>query len=194
MCSTDLSGTSSDGPDWSLGERVNILLMGVDRRPEEKMDDPVRTDTMMVVSIDPNTHTASMLGIPRDLWVPIPLPNNGVLHDRINTANVYGVMRNLPGGGAQLAKDTVSYNLGVKIHYFLMIDFQGFRNIIDALGGIDVYLDKPLVDYEYPTDNYGYMTVSIPAGNQHLDGERALQYARSRHSDSDFGRIGRAHV
>jgi LCP family protein required for cell wall assembly len=182
---------SPDAPDWSNKERVNVLVLGIDRRPDEKFDDPVRTDVMMLVSIDPASHSASMLSIPRDLWVPIPVQGGGVLHDRVNTANVYGALRNYPGGGAQLAKETVQYNLGVRVHYYVMLDFDGFEKVIDTVGGIDVHLDRKLIDYEYPTPYYGVQTIEIPAGDQHLDGQRSLWYARSRHQDSDFGRMRR---
>ncbi len=188
---TPSSGASADTPDWSNRERVNVLVMGVDRRPDETMDSTVRTDVMEVISIDPYTKSASMLGIPRDLWVPIPLGNNQVTYERVNAANVVGVLRKYPGGGAALAKETVQYNFGVRINYYVMLDFDGFRNLIDILGGVDIHVEKTLIDSEYPTDYYGVQRVVIPAGDQHMDGEVALQYARSRHSDSDFGRMKR---
>jgi LCP family protein required for cell wall assembly len=184
-------GSSPDAPDWRNKERVNVLVMGIDRRPDEKFEDPVRTDVMMLVSVDPHSQTASMLSVPRDLWVPIPLPNGQKVEERINAANVVGVMRNHPGGGPQLAKETFQYNLGVRVHYYVMIDFEGFEKIIDTLGGVDIRVEQTIIDNLYPTKNYGIQRITIPAGDQHLDGERALQYARSRHQDSDFGRMKR---
>lgn len=183
--------TSADAPDWGNQERVNVLVMGVDRRPDETMDSTVRTDVMEIISIDPYTKSASMLGIPRDLWVPIPLGNNQVTYERVNAANVVGVLRKHPGGGAALAKETVQYNLGVRINYYLMLDFDGFRSLIDTLGGVDIHVEKTLIDNQYPTDYYGTQRVVIEAGDQRMNGEVALQYARSRHADSDFGRMKR---
>ncbi len=186
-----LTNADAGAPDWSNKERVNILFLGVDRRPNDYANEPTRTDTMMLVTLDPYTKTASMVGIPRDLWVPIPYQSNKVLYDRINTPNVYGDLYDYPGGGPALTKDTVQYNLGVRVHYYVMIDFDGFRKLIDSVGGLDIDVPTALDDWEYPTDDYKTMRVHIPVGLQHLDGERTLQYARSRHIDSDFGRMKR---
>ena len=130
-----------------------------------------------------------MLTIPRDLYVPIPAPGAG--ENRINTANFYGDQTNYPGGGPALAKKTIEYNFGIPIHYYVLIDFNGFRKIIDAMGGIDVNVPQAIDDPEYPTEDYGVMHLQIPAGMQHMDGELALKYARTRHTDSDFGRSQR---
>lgn len=178
-------------PDWDNQERVNILIMGVDRRPSEGTGAPTRTDTMMILTLDPYSKTAGILSIPRDLFVPIPVRQGLVLHERVNTANVYGETYNYPGGGPALAKETVQYNFGVRIHYYLMVDFEGFERLVDAIGGVDVKVERPLIDHLYPTPDYETMSIYIPAGAQHLDGERTLWYVRSRHQDSDFGRIQR---
>ena len=178
-------------PDWDNQERVNILIMGVDRRPSEGTDAPTRTDTMMILTLDPYSKTAGILSIPRDLFVPIPVRQNLVLHERINTANVYGETFEYPGGGPALAKETVQYNFGVRIHYYLMVDFEGFERLVDAIGGVDVEVERPLIDHLYPTSDFETMSIYIPEGAQHLDGERTLWYVRSRHQDSDFGRIQR---
>ena len=178
-------------PDWKNMDRVNILLLGVDRRPDEGSGALTRTDTMMILTFDPFSKTSGLLSIPRDTWVPIPIRPGLVLQDRINTATVYGEVYKYPGGGLELVRDTVQYNLGVHIHYYVMVDFDAFRKLIDTLGGIDVDVPVPLADNFYPTENYDIKRIYFPAGLQHLDGERALQYARSRHQDSDFGRIQR---
>lgn len=172
-------------PDWSQKERVNILLLGVDQRPQE--GGPCRTDTMILVTVDPATNTAGMLSIPRDLYVEIP----GYGSNRINVAHFIGDRDNYPGGGPALAKKTVQYNLGVPIHYYVRINFQGFRDIIDALGGITVEVEREIWDDKYPDENYGYMTIYIPAGVQQMDGEMALRYSRTRHNGSDFVRLRR---
>lgn len=181
---------SKSGPDWAAKERINILLLGIDRRPKEAQA-PARTDTMLLVTLDPASKSVGMLSIPRDMWVPIPLGKGNVVYDRINTANVYGEINDYPGGGVALTKSTVEYNLGIRVHYYALTDFRGFEKMVDALGGVDVYLEEPLVDYEYPTPDYDTTTIYIPQGRQHLNGEKALWYARSRHQDSDFGRMER---
>ncbi|MBM2826303.1 MAG: putative LytR family transcriptional protein [Dehalococcoidia bacterium] len=190
-----LAGASGeDSPEAAASStrgRVNVLILGVDLRPEDGKGAPSRTDTMMVASIDPINKTAALLSIPRDLWVPIPLQDGKVVHERINAANVYGELYNYPGGGPALARDTVQYNLGIRVHHYVLLDFEGFEALIDALGGVTLELEEPLVDHEYPTQNYGVKSIYIPAGVQHLNGERALWYARSRHQDWDLGRVKR---
>lgn len=174
-------------PNVAAGERINVLLLGIDRRKGEQ--GPWRTDTMIVATLDPKTKTAGLLSIPRDLYVPIPAPGAG--ENRINTANYYGDQTRYPGGGPALAKKTVEYNFAIPVHYYVLIDFDGFRRIIDTLGGIDIDVPQPIHDDAYPTEDYGVTTIYIPAGRQHMDGERALQYARTRHSTSDFDRSKR---
>jgi anionic cell wall polymer biosynthesis LytR-Cps2A-Psr (LCP) family protein len=90
-----------------------------------------------------------------------------------------------------LAKKTVQYTLGVPIHYYVRINFEGFEKLVDTLGGITVDVEEAIHDDRYPDANYGYMTIDIPAGVQHMDGKTALQYARARHGGSDFTRARR---
>jgi len=146
-----------------------------------------RTDTMMVLTLDPTTLQAGVLSIPRDLWVPIPGYNQG----RINTAHRLGELYNYPGGGPALARETVEYNLGIPIQYYVRLNFQGFVDLIDLIGGIDVYVAEPINDPLYPDNNYGYDPLYIPAGQQHFDGAMALKYARTRHDSNDFERARR---
>ena len=180
-----------DTVESSARGRVNVLILGVDHRPEDGKGSPSRSDTMIVATIDPINKSAGLLSIPRDLWTPIPLQDGTVIQERINSANVYGEMYNYPGGGPALARDTVQYNLGIRIHHYVLLDFEGFEALIDALGGVTLELTEPLVDNEYPTEDYGVKSIYIPAGVQHLNGEKALWYARSRHQDWDFGRVKR---
>ncbi len=173
-------------PRWEGAERVNILVMGIDQREFE--DGPWRTDTMLVLTIDPITKSAGMLSIPRDLWVPIPGYNEG----RINQAHFFGELYDYPGGGPGLAVKTVQYNLGVPIHYYGRFNFTAFEELVDIIGGVDVYVEEEINDDTYPDEAYGYDPLHIPAGWQHLNGEMALKYARTRHSlDGDFGRAKR---
>lgn len=166
-------------------QRVNVLVMGIDRRPGDAFIS--RTDTMIIMSINPADNTAVMLSVPRDLYVQIP----GHSRNRINTAFVFGAQGNNPAAGAELAMETVEYNLGVPIDHYLMVDFSAVIRGVDALGGIDVDVPFEIYDPTYPDMNYGYDPLHIPAGRQHFDGEMALKYARTRHVDNDFGRAMR---
>lgn len=179
---------NDSSPVWTGQERVNVLLLGVDQRQDEK-GQPTRSDTMIVLTLDPVSKTGGMLSIPRDLWVAIPLKEVG--EERINSAHFFGDIYKYPGGGPALAKKTVSLNLGIPIHYYARVDFQGFERVVDSIGGINVDVQTPLRDDQYPDGNYGTIRIFIPAGLQHMDGQTALIFARSRHSDSDFGRIKR---
>lgn len=172
-------------PTWTGVERVNVLLLGVDERPQE--NGMSRTDTMMLLTLEPQTLQAGVLSIPRDLWVPIPGYNQG----RINTAHRLGEMYNYPGGGPALARETVEYNLGVPIQYYVRLNFQGFVDLVNLIGGIDIYVAEPINDLLYPDHNYGYEPLYIAAGQQHFDGEMALKYARTRHNSNDFDRARR---
>ena len=181
------SGGSGVGKD-----RINILVMGLDRRPREGQS-PSRSDTMFVLTVDPQTKTAGILGIPRDLYVDIPDGDGGYFEDRINTALVFGEVNDYKGGGQQLAIDTVEHNLGVKIGHYVIIDFEGFKEVIDALGGIDVdvptYVSDPTYSWtELPGD---YDPQEFEPGLQHMDGETALAYARIRQNSDDLDRIQR---
>lgn len=175
-------------PAWEPGrkERVNILLMGVDQRPGER--GPSRTDTLIVVTINPATEQVGMLSIPRDLWVRIP---GYEVFGKINTAYVVGEQNGYPGGGAALAKQTVSELIGYPVHYYVKVNFDGFRRLIDLIGGIDIYVPRDINDPTFPDDHYGYDPLFIPAGQHHMNGDLALKYARTRHVDDDYGRARR---
>ena len=168
----------SDLPTWSGTNRVNVLLLGIDHRDDQPIDGS-RSDTIMVVSIDPPARSVVMMSLPRDLWVSIP----GQYNDRINAAHVLG--------GPALVSRTVEANLGIRIHYYARIDFRGFEEIVDTLGGVIIDVERTIKDDEYPTEDYGIQRLFIPPGPQLMDGKLALQYARSRHSENDFGRARR---
>ncbi len=175
---------------WQGKERVNVLVLGIDRRTGE--EGYFRTDTMLVLTLDPVTETGGVLSIPRDLWVPIP----GYGVERINAAHVFGQRYNHPGGGPALAAKTVENNLGIPIHYHVRVDFSAFVELVDRIGGIDIYVEEEIRDPTYPShdpaDPYGYDPLYIEAGQHHFDGEMALRYARTRHSaGGDFDRARR---
>jgi LCP family protein required for cell wall assembly len=168
---------------WSGAERVTILLMGLDYRDWVEQRGYPRTDSMMLVSIDPVAHTAAMLSIPRDLWVEIP----GFGHNRINTAYPSGEINRLPGGGAELAMRTVESVVGVPIQYYAIIEFSTFERMIDEIGGIDV-----LVPARIKISPIGRQSRWLEAKPYHLDGADALAYARVRKAaGDDFGRAER---
>jgi LCP family protein required for cell wall assembly len=177
-------------PDWQGTDPFNILLLGVDQRDNEVAQGiPARSDTLILVRIDPKAKSAGMISIPRDLWVDIP----GFGQGKINTAYTYGELNKarVEGGGPGLAKRTVEQVIGLKVDFYGRVDFHGLEQIIDTLGGIVVDVERPIKDDEYPTENYGVERLYVPAGLQYMDGHMALRYARSRHSDNDFGRMRR---
>lgn len=180
------AGTTSGGttaPSWSGHGRLNVLLLGIDTRD----DDPEthNTDTIIVLSVDPDTRTAGMLSIPRDTLVDIP----GIGKDKVNSA--YAHAKDPDKNGAALARRTVEAFLGIPIHSYAVIDFNAFRQTIDAVGGVVIDVKRPLRDEQYPTAGAGIERIEFRSGPQLLDGEDALRYARSRHDSNDFNRSRR---
>ncbi len=168
---------------WDGQGRLTILLMGLDRRPGET-GLGYRTDTMLLVSIDPRVRSIGMLSIPRDLYVDVPGYSS---LRRINEPMALGELQAL-NYGPILAMETVQYNLGIRVNHYIVVDFQAFVQIVDALGGIEVITDYVIDDQYYPTMNYGYERFYLPAGRNMLDGQTALKFARTRHGDSDIER------
>jgi len=185
--------SSSDG-------RTNILILGVGGGNHEGAD---LTDTMMVLSLDQKNKSVAMISVPRDIW-------SDTLKDKVNSAYHYGELKQ-KGGGLLLSKVTVEDVLGISIHYAVVIDFSGFEKVIDEVGGIDVNVPTAFTDNQYPkpgmeqatcpgdpTNACVYESVHFDAGLQHMDGARALIYARSRHAEgvegSDFARSRRQQI
>ncbi len=168
-------------------DTITILLLGSDKRPGQTY---FRTDTIVIAAIRPALGQVSLISVPRDLYVYIP----SVGMDRVNAAYEYGVMYNYPGGGFALLKDTLLYNLGVRIDHLAIVDFDGFRRIVDTLGGVDVpvfcsYTDWHLIDPSYdPNNEDNWALYTVGPGVVHMDGDLALWYARSRKKSSDFDR------
>ncbi|WP_278725637.1 LCP family protein [Acidaminococcus intestini] len=163
-----------------LSSRINVLLLGKDDGDSEDMnnpDAPKRTDSMMVVSFDPENKQIAIVGLPRDTRVTIPGRRG---HDKINAAYAYG--------GTKRAVRTVEQLLQIPINYYMVVDWQGFIKVIDMLGGVDLYVDNNM-DYEDP---YANLKIHLKKGYQHLDGEKAGQYVRFRHDElGDIGRVER---
>ncbi len=180
-------------PDKALngedGDRVNVLLLGVGGAGH---DGPELTDTMIFASYKPSTSEVGMISIPRDLTVNI----SGYGYRKINAVNALAEMEER-GSGLDAAANTIETLFGQSVDYTIKVDFGGFEDIIDDLGGIDVYVDQSFEDYTYPVDDGegSVKTVSFTEGWVHMTGETALQFARSRHGTngegSDFARAER---
>lgn len=154
--------------------KVNIMVMGVDERSE----DVGRSDTLFVVTIDTNTKEVAMLSIPRDTRVKIP----GKSWDKINHA--YSL------GGAKLTEQTVEGLLGIKIDHHIEINLEGFKKIVDAIGGITIDVEKRMY-YSDPYDGDDGLVIDLRPGVQRMDGDTAIQYVRYRDEDGDIGRVER---
>ena len=172
--------------------RINILFIGIGGVGHKGGQ---LADTIQVASIDPINKTMGMLSIPRDLYVTQATGERSKINAVYANGATYCKLKSCPAGvdqGGAALKDTVSNTLGVPIHYFARIDFNGFKKIVDTLGGVQVYVDKPLSDPYFPDSELeGYEPLYIPAGLQKFNGTLALKYARSRESTSDFDRARR---
>ena len=153
---------------------LNIMIMGVDRRA----DDVGRSDTLMVLTYNPADKKASLLSLPRDTRVHIEKND----YDKINHAYAYG--------GHELTQKTVEAFLNVPMDYYVMIDVHAFEKIIDAVGGVDIDVEKRMY-YEDPWDDDGGLVIDLYPGKQHMDGKTAIQYVRYRDGEGDIGRINR---
>jgi LCP family protein required for cell wall assembly len=172
----------------ALPEAVfNVLLIGGDGR---EGDARYRTDSLIVVSVDRNAGTVTLISIPRDLFVYVP--RYGM--ERINVAYEAGERLDGPGGGQALLDQTLLYNLGLPIHFHAQVDFSGFKTLVDALGGIEVPVVCPVIDLELadqvPPERAGLerQTIEQPIGLTTMDGARALWYARVRPAGGDYFR------
>ena len=173
-------------PPLTNNETVNFLLIGSDKRPGSSY----RTDTLVIAILWPKEGQVSMISIPRDLWIYIPT----VGMQRVNTAYQSGEIYGYSGGGPGLLKDTIAYNLGIRIDHTAMVEFDGFRRIVDTLGGAEVPVSCAYTDWrlivpsydQYNENNWWLYTVG--PGVVHMDGDLALWYARSRSQSNDFDR------
>jgi len=181
---------TNDGvPLKSTNGKTNVLLLGIGGGKHAGSD---LTDTMIVLSLSGKDRTAALISIPRDIW-------SDTLKDKVNSAYHYGEMKK-KGGGMILARAVVEDIVGLPMHYVLFVDFTGFKNIIYILGGVDVHVSRGFTDTEFPipgkendtcpgdpTNKCLYQTVHFDAGVQHMDGDRALIYVRSRHAEGEEG-------
>jgi LCP family protein required for cell wall assembly len=186
-------------PPWDGKKRLNILLIGSDQRPNEGF---YNTDTLIVVSIDPETKKVAMFSLPRDV-VDVPIPSGparqlfgSVYAGKIN--GWFGAIRDredlFPGSnrtrGYNGLKAILGELYGLDIKYFVEVNFEGFKKVVDAIGGVTVNVQVPVADDQYPGER-GTARLYIPSGLQHMNGTQALRYARSRHTSDDFDRGAR---
>lgn len=194
------SPSPSPVPGWGEDGRLDLLLIGSDAGPDRWS---LRTDTMIVLSVDVATGRAALFGIPRNL-VGVPLPAesagafpNGRFPGLLNALYVYamGHPRVFPGGesrGFRAVSGAVQELLGVRLDGAVVVNLAGFVRLVDTLGGLWIQVPARLYDANYPLeDGSGHIVVDIRPGCRHLDGRLALAYARSRHQDSDYGRMAR---
>jgi LCP family protein required for cell wall assembly len=188
-------------PPWNGTDRLNILLIGSDQRPKENT---YNTDTLIVVSIDPTTRQVAMFSLPRDS-TDVPLPPGTPLSRAYNGAyplkinSLFTMTRNrgdlVPGTNAtrgyNALKEVLGNLYGVDIKYYIEVNFDGFKQVVDALGGVTINVQVPVTDEGYPADTGRQQRIYIPTGIQHMTGAQALVYARSRHGSDDFDRGSR---
>jgi len=168
-------------PPWDGASRVTILLIGLDYRDWEAGTGSPRSDTMILMTLDPLTMTAGVLSVPRDLWVNIP----GYGYNRINTAYAFGDGDKLPGGGPGLAMKSIENFLGVEINYYAQVDFLTFEQMIDTIGGVCLDIPEAIkVGRTFEGDDH------LEPGYQCLDGKSTLGYARARYTEG--GDVDRA--
>ncbi len=177
------------GPDTLLGSdgRFTILLLGSDYRPSNPGN---RTDAMMVVSVDPVSGDTAAFSVPRDTW-GFPLPTRGSYGAKVN--ELFEELESRNGKGEDGIKRAFARAFSIEVDHYALIGFNGVRKLVDAVGGVDVTLDRPYRDpyYWVSPRKRGF---SLPAGTSHLDGDEALVFARSRKGDNDFGRARRQQI
>jgi LCP family protein required for cell wall assembly len=178
-------------PDITHGERVNILLVGVDSSPTRTTQ---LTDTMLVVSLDPDGKASAMISVPRDLY-GVPLPKGSPFNRKLNSLMAYAASHPdaFPLGGVGTLKATIGTLLGVRIHYFAAINLFGFKATVDSIGGVNITVLKAISDPTY-SDEYGRHTgFYLKPGTYHMNGHTALAFVRSRKGagDNDFTRADR---
>ena len=179
----DVTDEAPHGIPVSLDDTLNILVVGSDERHPGQ---PWRSDVIMVVSVDYTNRQIGVISFPRDLWVEIPT----VGENRINTATFFGGAYNYPNGGdIGLLKDTLAHNFGIRIDHYAKFNFETFKDVIDALDGIDIVVDCPITGrFPVKPGSKELVWQTLPAGQYHMDGEFALRYVRERKTTSDVDR------
>lgn len=163
---------------------LDVLILGLDARQGEGY--VTRTDSIMLLGVRPRTLSLNLLSVPRDLFISVP--NYG--QHRVNTINVLGEQER-EGYGPTLLAASFKASFDVQPDRYIRMNFSAFEQLVDAVGGLRIDVPRAIVDTQYPTENYGVMTIRFEAGMQHMDGKTALIYARTRHADDDYGRAAR---
>lgn len=170
--------------------RINFLLLGIGGKEHEGGN---LTDTIILTSIQLEPLSVSMISIPRDLLVFV----DGYGYKKINSVNAFAEMKD-EGSGTEVLAQLVAQTFNTPIHYYLKVDFDGFKEFIDEVGGVELYVERKFIDYLYPAPNFEYQTIRFEKGQQTMDGEKLLQYVRSRHGNNgeigDFARAKRQQI
>ncbi len=176
-------GDPGNSEIWGGKTELNILVLGVDKRAD---GGDQNADVILIAHLDLVNHRLAGVSLPRDLQVDIP----GVGEDKINGAYNYGVLASPddPVAGVARVRDTVESLFGIPIDGYVLVDFFGFSDVVDAMGGVTVDVPYEILDEDYPTEDYGITTIHFDPGVQVMDGEQALIYVRTRHADSDDAR------
>ena len=176
-------GDAGNSEIWEGKTELNILVLGVDKRAD---GGDQNADVILIARLDLVNHRLAGVSLPRDLQIEIP----GVGEDKINGSYNYGVLASPddPVAGVAKVRDTIESVFGIPIDGYVLVDFSGFSDVVDAMGNITVDVPYEIHDDEYPTEDYGITTIHFDPGVQEMNGERALIYVRTRHADSDDAR------
>ena len=166
-----------------------VLVIGLDRRPTET--GPSRTDTILLARIDPRTHRAAFLSIPRDSLMEVPAGGGAYTEDRINTAYVYNYSSKDAGAAPRAVMQTIEHNLGIKVDHYVIFDQRSAEKLIDALGGVTVDNPRAFGQADYSDDDVHVVPQDFALGKIRLDGYQAVAYGRIREGSTDFDRIER---
>ncbi len=166
-----------------------VMIAGLDIRPTQ--DGPSRTDSILLLRIDPGKNRAAFLSIPRDAMMEVPQPGGGFTRTRVNAAYAFNWSRDDPARAPAALAQTLEHNLGLKIDYYVIFDWQGAARLIDAAGGVTVVVRRTLRDDIYSDDDRTRQPQVFEPGMQHLDGYRAVAYGRIRKGSDDLDRIRR---
>jgi LCP family protein required for cell wall assembly len=166
-----------------------VLVVGLDRRPTET--GASRTDTVLLLRIDPGTHKASFLSIPRDALMQVPQPDGSYSQDRINTAFVYNYSSKDKSAAPKATMRTIEHNLGIKVDHYIVFDQRNSESLIDAMGGVTIDNPREFGQEDYSDDDVHVVPQYFAAGKLHLDGYQAVAYGRIRQGSTDFDRIER---
>lgn len=173
----------TDRAAWDGQSRFNVLVLGMDRRPGARDNLNARTDAIMLVSFDPQSNRLGVLDIPRDMHFAVLNMQEDLM--RVNTLMVEGESLQ-EGCGPYFMMESFQLNLGLYVDAYIAFDFVAFIDFVDAIGGVTIDVPYLINDPEYPDMNYGFRPLFIGSGEQEMDGDLALAYARTRHGDNDY--------